>query len=207
MKKAIIFDWSGVVKDTVDSHVWIVNKMFEKFDVHKISLEEYKENWKQPYMLFYNKYVPSMTIEEEMITFREATLDKDCPKSKDFSGITELIKKLKNKDYFLAVVTSDFKETIFPEIKEYGLENIFDDVRVELHDKFNAVDQIIKERNFNLKDVYFIGDSNHEIEVSKKIGIKSIAVTWGFSTEKVLKSNNPDYLVRNLEELEDILLK
>ena len=56
--KNIIFDWSGVVRDTVTGQLWIVNKIFEKYNVSKISLEEFRENWKQPPALFYQKYLP-----------------------------------------------------------------------------------------------------------------------------------------------------
>jgi len=206
MTKNIIFDWSGVVRDTMDCHLWIVNKMFEKYNIHKLSFGEYRENWQQPYMLFYNKYVPNMTIEEENILYKEASSDKDCPKSTAYSGMVELVKKLKERGCFLAIVSSDNKETILPEFKEFGLENIFEDIEIEVHDKLDSVVNIIKKRNLNKDNTYFVGDSNHEIEVAKATGIKSVAVTWGFATAKNLKSGDPDFIVNNVKELEDILL-
>ena len=55
MFKNIIFDWSGVVKDAVEDHVWVVNKMFKNLGGKEISLEEMRQNWEQPYMKFWNK--------------------------------------------------------------------------------------------------------------------------------------------------------
>ena len=52
MIKSIIFDWSGVVKDSVEDHLWVINRMFKIVGVGEISLREMKENWEQPYMLF-----------------------------------------------------------------------------------------------------------------------------------------------------------
>jgi len=54
--KNIIFDWSGVVRDTVTNQMWIVNHIFKKYGVAEISTEEFRENWKQPPALFYQKY-------------------------------------------------------------------------------------------------------------------------------------------------------
>lgn len=31
MIKNIIFDWSGVIKDCVEDHLFVVNKIFSKF--------------------------------------------------------------------------------------------------------------------------------------------------------------------------------
>jgi phosphoglycolate phosphatase len=67
------------------------------------------------------------------------------------------------------------------------------------------VESLIKENNLNLGDTFFVGDSNHEIDVAKKVGIKSIAVTWGFTSEQKLRLRNPDYIVGNVEELERII--
>jgi phosphoglycolate phosphatase len=44
------------------------------------------------------------------------------------------------------------------------------------------------------------------MEVAKTVGIKSIAVTWGFATEEKLRSHNPDFIVHDAEELEKVLI-
>lgn len=207
MPKNIIFDWSGVIKDAIDGHLWIVNRIFKKFGTNEISLEELKENWEQPYMLFYNKYLPNLTIEEEQTAYREALFHKDCPDSKVFPGITEFIKKLKRRNIFLGVISSDLADTVLPEIKKYDLEDIFDDVITDAHDKVEAVRNLIKKHNISQDETFFIGDSNHEIEAGKQTGIKTIAVTWGFITEQKLKLKKPDFIVHNLEELKKLFHK
>jgi phosphoglycolate phosphatase-like HAD superfamily hydrolase len=171
--KNIIFDWSGVVKDTSKSHLWIINRMFEKFGVDQISMEEFKKNWEQPYMVFYNKYLPELTFEEEEEAYKEAILNKDCPPSNPYFGIADFIKKLKQKKFFLAVITSDIPETFFPEIKEYGLEDIFDEVIVSAYNKTEALADLIKKNNLDSKETFFIGDSNQEIEAAKKQDLKA----------------------------------
>ncbi len=207
MKKAIIFDWSGVIKDAVEGNLWISNKIFEKFSANKISLNDLRDNYELPYMKFFNKYVPSLTHKQEQELYKELIHSSECPESVAFPGIVNLIKQLKDKGYFLAVVSSDFPETLLKEIEHYGLSNIFDEVITDVHDKFEGVDKIIKSENLDLNNTFFIGDSNHEIEVAKKTNIKSIAVTWGFTSENKLKDKNPNYLVHNIGELEEILLK
>jgi phosphoglycolate phosphatase len=203
--KNIIFDWSGVVRDAVEAELWKVNKAFNKFGINSISMEEFKENFKLPYMVFYSKYLPDVTKEQQDDYYKEISLSDECPHSLAFSGIVDLIKRLKDEGNYLAVVSSDLPETLLSEMKEYGLENIFENVDMDVHDKTKSVSDLIEKNNFDKSITYFIGDTNHEIEVSKTLGIKSIAVTWGTCTEKNLRLENPDFVAHDIEELKDIL--
>ncbi len=205
--KNIIFDWSGVVRDTVTNQMWIVNHIFKKYGVAEISTEEFRENWKQPPALFYQKYLPEDYNEAERSKlFQELQLQKDCPEATSFPEVVKLIRKCKERGYFLAVVSSDFPETLLPEVKAYGLENIFSEIITDANDKLFPAQQIIKEHNLDLENTYFVGDSNHEIDVAKETGIKSVAVTWGFTSEQKLRSRNPDYIAHDARELQSIIL-
>ncbi|MBM3257355.1 MAG: HAD family hydrolase [Candidatus Liptonbacteria bacterium] len=205
--KNIIFDWSGVVRDTLTNQMWIVNHIFKKYGVAEISTEEFRENWKQPPALFYQKYLPENYNETERSKlFQELQLDKDCPKATSFPEVVKLIRKCKERGYFLAVVSSDFPETLLPEVKEYKLENIFNEIITDANDKLESVQKVIRENNLNLGDTFFVGDSNHETDVAKKTGIKSIAVTWGFTSAQKLKTRNPDYIAHSVQELESFIL-
>jgi phosphoglycolate phosphatase len=207
MFKNIIFDWSGVIKDSVRSHVWVVSRMMELLGGgNKISFEELKEKWEQPYLKFWNKYYPDLTLQEEQDLYYRVISQKEYPESDVYPGMPDLIKNLKAQGVRMSVVSSDPTERLLRETKEFGLENIFDDVITNAHDKSEGVDGLIEKYNFKKEETVFIGDSNHEVEVGKQVGIKTIAVTWGFSAEEKLKLTNPDYLVHNIKELEKILL-
>ena len=205
--KNVIFDWSGVIKDSVKCHLWLVNKVFKEFGAEEISMEELMRNWVQPHMAFYSKYLPNVTQEQEAAVYKRAILSDECPKSYAYAGICELIKKLKDKGFFLSVISTDLPETVLPEIKHYGLENIFDEVTTEAHDKIISLKDTIEKFELNPEETYFVGDSNHEIIASKENGTKSVAVTWGYNTEEYLREKEPDYVAHNTKELENVLLK
>ncbi len=103
-------------------------------------------------------------------------------------------------------MSSDFPETLFPEMRECRLENIFSEIIVDANDKLEPVQKIIKKYNLNLNNTFFVGDSNHEIDIAKETGIKSVAVTWGFTSEQKLSARDPNYIVHNVQELESLIL-
>lgn len=195
----IIFDWSGVIKDSIEDHLSVVNKIFTEFGAKKISLTELKENWTQPYMLFCNKYLPDLTIEQEVVAYKEAILKNPSPRF--YSGIVDLIKDLQRQGVRMVVVSSDLPETLLLEIDSFGLNNVFLDVVTGVHDKTIAMKNLIEKHDFNKSETFVVGDSNHEIEVGKHIGIKTVAVTWGLTSEDRLINFNPDFIAHDLDEL------
>jgi len=204
MIKNIVFDWSGVINDSVEVNHVIANKMLKEFGVNEISLEEYKNNWEQPFMLFYNKYLPDLTIEEEKRAY--GRLIKERPSGKPFEGVVDLLKKFKEKEIKMVILSSDFPETLLPQISDFGLDGIFIDMITDVHDKLEGIKELIERNSFKNEETIFIGDSNHEIEVGKKVGVKTGAVTWGFCTKEKLKALDPDFLMENLSELESVIL-
>lgn len=68
------------------------------------------------------------------------------------------------------------------------------------------LDSIAKQTgNIELDEVLFVGDSEVDIETAKNLGVKVVAVSWGFRKEDFLKSLNPNYLIHHPMELIDIL--
>jgi len=202
--KYIIFDWSGVINDSIENHLCVINKMFKELGAKEISLEELKENYELPYMRFYNKYLPDLTLEEQQAAYRRAVFE--CPKGKPYPGIADILKEFKKAGIKMVVLSSDIPETLQPEMKSFGLENIFIDVITDAHDKSEGIYELMARNNFVKEETIFIGDSNHEIEEGKSAGVKTGAVTWGFNTEQRLKDLNPDFMIRNLDNLRSVIL-
>lgn len=96
MIKNIVFDWSGVIRDYAVHQLDLINKILKKFGAREISMEEFRENWIQPYMSFYNKYLPDLTIEEEKAAYKE--LISEYVKTEPFPGIVDVIKEFKKKE-------------------------------------------------------------------------------------------------------------
>lgn len=50
-----------------------------------------------------------------------------------------------------------------------------------------------------------VGDTKFDLIGGKTVGIKTIAVTWGFGTNETLLAENPDFVAETTQELWDIL--
>jgi len=72
--------------------------------------------------------------------------------------------------------------------------------------KDRTISKIIKDMKLEKSKVYFVGDEVRDIEAGKKVGIKTIAVSWGYNTKDALDKEHPDHLIDSPLELENIVL-
>lgn len=202
--KNIIFDWSGVISDSCKLHYLIVNSIFKKFSVREISFEELRKEWEQPYMKFYNKYLPKLTRKQEKDAYEEFLFE--FPKPKLYFGIENLLHEFKNKGVNMIIISSDPMESIFFNIKRYKLDGVFQEIYHNVYDKRKIAKEVVLQSKFDLSKTIFIGDTVHDIKAGKAANIKTGAVTWGLHCKERLISVKPDFLISNLKELRSIIL-
>lgn len=203
MIKNIIFDWSGVIDDCTMETYLTVLKVFETYGAKQISLEEFRQEWEQPYMLFYNKYLPEVTLEQQRVIYIK-NIQKF--KRRAYPGMVNLLKKAKKKRLKMFVLSGDPIEKIKKDVENFGLEGIFSKFYDDIHDKIPVLKKLIKENQLKPQETIFIGDTTHEVEAGKIAGIKTACVTWGFQTREKLITAKPDFIVDGVEELKHILL-
>ena len=162
MIRNIIFDWSGVINDNAFTIYEIAIVMFKELGGKEISFEEFKKEWDQPYMLFYNKYLPDLTIEEEQKAYRKA-YQKVIPKNppKPYNGIGDVLRKFKQTGINMIVISSDFRETILKEIESFGLQGLFIEINNNVYDKSKDLQRTLERNNFNRKETGINGDTAH----------------------------------------------
>ncbi|MBD3208775.1 MAG: HAD hydrolase-like protein [Candidatus Nealsonbacteria bacterium] len=207
MIKNIIFDWSGVIIDDLLTVYQAAMMNFEKLGEEKISLEEFKRGWEQPYMVFYSKYIPEITKEEQDVLYKESYKEAVLKYPfKPYPRIKDTLEKFKKAGFNMVILSSNHSEYLLSEIEEFDLDGFFSEVNGGVHDKFKAVAEMIKRNGFREKETLFVGDTTHEVEAGKSAGIKTASVTWGYHDENRLKSASPDFIIHNLKDLENIIL-
>jgi len=203
MIKNVIFDWSGTLCNDLLEIYKACMIVFEKFGVEKISLEEYKREVELPYMNFYWKYIPGLDKDEQDRVYAEAI--KTVGKSKIYEGVRETLHFLKKKGINMAVLSSSPRERIEYEINNFNLGGIFSCIFADVHDKRDAVEELMEKCNFEKEETLYVGDIEHDVDTGKHAGITTVAITWGYCTKDRLEKSNPDYMIDKIEQLKEII--
>lgn len=122
---------------------------------------------------------------------------------KPFAGMPELIHKLHAEGHELFLVSSNTVRNIRAFLHHHGLHTYFLEIYggIGLFSKAPALRKLLAENKLERDTAIYIGDESRDIEAAQAIGLRVIAVSWGFSRERDLASHHPVALVHNPAEL------
>jgi phosphoglycolate phosphatase len=200
--KTCIFDFDGTIADTWDSYVKIIAKEFPGLKVENVSPEEMVRMRGVSILELIKEFQIPMWKFLWMAFKVERSLFKSIDTVKAFEGMPELLNDLKEEGYSLFILTSN---TLGNVNRFFEANNISAFAKIYnirgLIGKDKKLLKIIKENNLNKSSVIYIGDEIRDIEASRKIGIKSVAVGWGFNSEDALRKSDPDFYAKTVADL------
>jgi len=201
MIKNIIFDWSGTLSDDFVPVYTASMNVFKKLGLKTLSLEEFREEFTIPYMLFYRKFKKDADKEEMDRLFLLEINSVDEPKP--FSDVKAILEFLKEKNIRLVVLSSHPQEKLKKEIRDYGFQKFFIEINGGVHNKVETITGIMERNGFEANETAYVGDMTHDIEAGKKAKVMTIAVSWGYQSREKLSGKKPDFLIEDLRELKD----
>jgi len=195
----VIFDFDGTLVDTYDVVIESYNKIAPIFGVSRItdrdtlrnySFSEFVKRYKiAPYKVFPLILTMRFLINREKRKQRFSVLP----------DVKEMLFKLKNEGFILSIVSTNSFSFIDSVLKGEGMKNLFSFVKTSpfLSRKW----KILKTLSKDFEKVYYVGDEGRDVVAARKAGVVSVAVTWGFNSEKHLASFNPDFIVKTPKEI------
>jgi phosphoglycolate phosphatase len=207
MKKNLIFDFDGVLVDSLDFWFFI-NQLAAKLIGKKITKKQYLNSFLGNIHSGLNESLNLNAKEaKEFFKHKHLLIDEHYNSKKVvfFPFAKNLIKKLA-KDFDLYIVTSSPEHSVNKLLEKQKLTGLFK--RVYGLNK-NGKRHILKKLALKTPDfqTLFITDTIGDIVEGKAADMQTVGVTWGFHNPKQLKSAQPNFLISKPEALMKILLK
>jgi len=193
--KAVIFDFDGVIHDTFD----LAYKINTEVLGYKLSKEKYRDFFNG------NIYDRPEINEEGAKTFFEKQNE-----AFEYLRIEESMKiflKSLSEKYLLFIITSNQEKTLDTYFRNNNFLNIFTQI-MGMETNYSKVEKFkIFFEKYKLKkeECVFVTDTLGDILEANKVGVKTIAVDFGFHERERLKKGNPYKIVSSLDEIEKII--
>ncbi len=190
MMKAIIFDFDGVIHDTFEL-AYKINKKIRP----NMSPEKYKD--------FFNGNIykhKEVTKESSGLFFKYQ--NKEFKKLIIKQDIKDELLKLKDK-YKLFIVSSNMEEALNEYLRKNNILLVFTKVLgMESHlSKVEKFKRLFKEHSLTKDNCVFVTDTLGDILEATKVGLKTIAVDYGFHSREQLEKGKPIKIISHLGDL------
>ena len=209
MYTTFIFDLDGTLLDT---KIGIINAV--KITINQLNLEKLSEDILEafigpPMHESMEKYfhLDKKTAMEYANIFKSNYKRYSLYEAQLYDGIENLLIRLKNRNYKLAVATSKTHENARLLLQKYDILKYFDfAIGTDLECKLSKTDLVQKCIDFLQvvpKKCVLIGDSPADAKGAKNIGISFIGVTYGFGfkSEEEIKQYNPIFIANSPNEI------
>jgi phosphoglycolate phosphatase-like HAD superfamily hydrolase len=205
--KVIMFDFDGTLADSLDALVTITNRLALEFGYKPTAPEELA----QIRNLSSREIVMQSGISIFKIPFLlkkiKGNLHDEIQYLNPIPGIKEALIQLKYEGNVLGILTSNSEENVRAFLNKQGMEELFSFVYSEttLFSKHKIIRKFMKQNYLSPEEIVYVGDETRDIESSKKIPIKVIAVSWGFNSREILAKHKPDFLIHKPSELIEVM--
>lgn len=216
MFHTIVFDLDGTLLNTLEDITDAVNDTMALFGLapHEIDKVKYMVGDGTDKLLERALEGCSLSSEERM-RFKKIYLEKyelyQTRKTKPYPEIEDLLFRAQRRGICLFVFSNkpDFlaQEVVHHYFKGVAFAGILGQKSGALpKPNPTALLEMLKDKNIDLADCVFVGDSDVDILTARNAGLKSIGVTWGFRNKEILQAAHADYIVNEPEDIYDLCI-
>jgi len=212
MLKTILLDFDGTVFDTAEGITKSVQYSLEKFGIYSELQDLYCFCGPPLVDMYMQKYgLSAENADKAVAYYRERYQPIGLLECEVYAGITEMIGRLRNKGYKVAVATSKPEPTALTILENKGMSNVFDLVVGSCFDgtrsaKWEVVNAAIEMLNADKETTIMVGDRKYDVIGAHKCGVKCIGVGYGYAEPGEFEQAGADYVVDTVEQLEALLL-
>lgn len=203
----LFFDFDGTIADSIEVALEIIGELAPEYNMPTFSRAEL--------LALKNKSIPELLSLSGISVFQIPSIiikgrEKFHQKMegvKIYPEMKNVLQTLFESGYEMHILTSNAKKNVAYFLEKYDLP-FFTEIHTPnaLLGKSKIIRKVLKTKKLSSKNIWMIGDEVRDIEAGKEAGIFSLAVNWGFNSETLLQTANPDVLVGSPEKLLEVLL-
>ena len=207
-----IFDLDGTLLNSLEDLKNSLNTVLKKFNLPEHSSSAYQTFVGNGMQVLVDRAIPENFADCDQILeeFLEEYGHRYYEASRPYEGVLPMLQSLNEKKIPISICTNKKQEYTDEIVKRFfkGIEfiEVVGDQFDGLH-KPNAHYplQIAKSMNFAPEDLYFVGDSDVDMQTSLNAKMKGIGVSWGFRSVDELKEAGATLIINHPKELFKLL--
>ena len=209
MVKLIIFDFDGTIADTNEGIIATEQETLRQLGLPPGAPEKMKLGIGLPLreaMRLGMGIKDEGTLDKAEATYRKLFDEIAMNHIRLFPGVMEFLEKCREKGILCTIATSRSERTLRMILKDHGIEDQFC-LRLTASDSLPTkpepamVLETMKRLGVSPAETLVVGDTTFDLEMGRRAGARTCAVTYGNHPRPMLLSATPDLLVDNLLDI------
>lgn len=203
--KNIIYDFNGTIVDDVECCLMCINELIKEYLNRDIlTLKEYKNVFRFPVKEYYELVGFDFNILnwEEVGNKFHQIYNANYDKCRIFPEALQLLKENKERGNLNICLSATEINALHKQLKDYQIHEYFDVIlgidNCYGTSKIAPAIEYMKDKN--KQDYILIGDTLHDLQVAKEIGVDCILISSGHQSKEVLLKEY-DKVVDNISEV------
>jgi len=204
----VIFDWDGVLLDSLGSSYNVYNRIFERVGTKRLTMDEFlmlqSPNWYEFYARVGLPVSLWKRVDEEWVRLyeeEEPALHQD---------VIECLDDLEAAGLKLALVSNGSGPRVEREVARFGLASRFQSVIcgekvAELKPSPAMLERTLAVLGLGSTKAVYVGDAPADVQAAKSAGVFSIALARGPIQRARLEEEKPDHVFGGLAEVAGFL--
>lgn len=203
MYKAVIFDYDGVVADTLapNYEAWtLIGKElgFSIPDTHDEFGKLFVKDWQEVLNDFGANTPEKFAKTQEIYKSNLYHLSREV---RPFEGIPELLKQLHESGFRLVIASGNYGDYLRHQLQQFGLADYFDMISGSEDSEApkphpSQLQYILKHLACGPHEVIYVGDMVVDMQAGKQAGVaKNIGVAYGWHGRGLLEEHGADVVV------------
>ncbi|MHC1738655.1 MAG: HAD family hydrolase [Ignavibacteriaceae bacterium] len=193
MIEHIIWDWNGTLFNDVQLCVELGNELLISRGLPEMSYEHYREIFTLPVIRYYEKAGFDFS-KESFEKLGRVWMDRyearkyECDLFEDVKNVLRTISDRGISQYVLSAYSQNDLVQI---IDRYGISEYFRNIKGLHHiyadSKLHLGVELLEEIDTHPDHILIVGDTHHDFEIAKELGVKAVLFSRGHQTGKILK--------------------
>ena len=190
--KNIIWDWNGTILNDAPVAFEATIILLERYGYPTITLEYYRDNVDTPIVNFYSKIFDFNRHNMEMLDDEWGVLYNKLSEKIDLhTGVEEILRLFADKNINQIILSAFKTNEITKYARKFSIEHYFDDIlgtqNIVMESKTVRGRRYMQEHGFALEQTLYIGDTVHDYDTARGLGVDCILFSGGQQSPKLLK--------------------
>lgn len=211
--KAILFDLDGTLIDSSEGITKSTQYALAHYGIIENDLSKFYKFIGPPLVASFKKYYdfPEEQAVEAVAVYRERYNKIGLFECSLYPGVRECIEKLKAQGYLIGMASSKPEVSCCRILEHFGILELFDDVVGATFDgRIDTKEEVLNEVMRRWSDVpkdemCLIGDTMFDVEGANQVGIRTVAVTFGFGNVQEMVEAGAVAVCDGMEKLPEIV--